>query len=46
MSKRPLDARTTRPDGIATFRLMTLRKAIELEAKGLRKRGPSALTIV
>jgi hypothetical protein len=39
-------APTKRPDGIPTFRLMTLQKAIELEAKGLRKRGPSALTIV
>ena len=34
------------PDQIHAFRLLTLKGMLKLEAKGMKRRGPSALSIV
>jgi hypothetical protein len=36
----------TTPEQIAIFRLIVLIKATELEGKGFRRRGPSALSLL
>ena len=36
----------TTPDQIAHFRMLTLRAALKLEIAGMKKRGPSAYSIL
>jgi len=34
------------PEGIATYRMLTLRSRLMLQSKGMGTRGPSALSII
>lgn len=36
----------TTPDAINAYRMLALRGALKLEARGMKRRGPSALAIV